>query len=81
MVTELKTDYTETKSSGKPTNLNDFVLINANSSWGYTRTSVLLLVPNFTSVSPHAKKRIPAPAPLKKAMFRMSSKAIAKVLK
>lgn len=80
MLTELKTDYTGVESTNKSTKGDGFVSIDTKSSWGYTHTPIFLLAPKFTSVSPKQKQRIAAPLNLKRAMFRMSSRAMANVL-
>ncbi len=77
----VNTGYTKVESCNRLVDGNKFIFLNSQSSWGYTKSSVVLLVPDFSSINSFHKKRIPSSAGLKRAMFKMSSKAISKALK
>lgn len=78
MFIESTTKYTDELKNSKNEFPHGFVSIPSNSMSDYTPGFFIFLTPNssYTEV----KKRIPAPENLKRAMFRMSSKGIAKAL-
>lgn len=66
MVAELNTGYTKVESCQRAVHSNGFVFVNTISSWGYTKSPVILLVPDFSSMYAIQNRRIPAPRRVKK---------------
>jgi hypothetical protein len=78
MFIESNTKYTEEIKSSQKEFPQGFVSIPSVSMSDYTCSFFIILTPNFSYTG--INKRIPAPEDLKRAMFRMSSRGIAKAL-
>ncbi len=78
MFIESTSDYTKEVKSANTEFFQGFFFKPANIVSNYTCGSFILLLPEFSYTG--VKKRMPAPENLKKAMFKMFSKGIAKAL-
>ena len=78
MFIEPNTNYTEEIESSKKEFPQGFVSIPSTSMSDYTCGFFIILTPDLSYTG--VKKRFPAPENLKRRMFRMSSRGIAKAL-